>query len=815
MRLKKPSAVARVCALVFVVVVSAMALVAVPALALPEGRHYELVSPPYKAGYGVAEALEAAASDGESVAFLSQGVFAGAPTDQVGNAYVARRGASEWQTTSLEPPATMAPSGIPVDFTPTLDSILWRGTLAPNGGTAEYESPETVFLRHLTGTADVQENWQVAGRVVETLDKKHFKPAYIGASPDFCHILFIEEGGGQLVSAAVGTEAEVYDLSTGCGDEPVSLGVVGLNNQGKVLDSYCKERIGGFHILEPEGAGQNEVHPFNAIADGGREVFFSDFVEPSERGAGCTAGTTVAAPGNPAQVFVRLDGSRTVEVSRPLEAGAFGGCEKGGVPGEVPCKGASKRAPALFWGASEDGSKVFFTTPAPLTGEGDETNNLYMATIGCPGGMAEGCEVTQRQVTSLTRVSQASLVGGGAGVQGVVKIAPDGSHVYFVARGVLSEERGVEGAVAVKGADNMYVYDSTSGRVAFIADLCSGSGLSGGVADGRCPSSLESKGPGGRVGGEARNDVGLWKGEEGNGQPEAKVNVCGMPSTGECGGVRETGRFLVFSTYAQLIGHGLQADTDNAKDVYRYDAQAGALDRVSLGEEGHVANGNCNDAAAGAGGVEVSCDAEVVSPIGSRSTVDTVHAQLEMDNRAISEDGSRIVFRSTAPLSVDATNGLVNVYEWHQEPGWGEGRVSLVSSGTSQTADSGAVITPSGGDIFFVTSQGLVPRDTDGQADVYDARLGAGFPPVPEEPQPCSGDACQGPLTDPAALLVPGTVSQAPGGNFAAPAVTVTVAAKKAKPPKRKAKTKKRRKRSGRASGHTRRAVGSAGRSGR
>jgi hypothetical protein len=85
--------------------------------------------------------------------------------------------------------------------------------------------------------------------------------------------------------------------------------------------------------------------------------------------------------------------------------------------------------------------------------------------------------------------------------------------------------------------------------------------------------------------------------------------------------------------------------------------------------------------------------------------------------------------------------------------------------------------------VFFTTVQGLAPQDGDGQYDVYDARMEPGFPPVPTEAEQCAGEACHGPLTNPAPLLVPGSVSQAPGGNFAAPApespVSVTKAATK------------------------------------
>ena len=101
--------------------------------------------------------------------------------------------------------------------------------------------------------------------------------------------------------------------------------------------------------------------------------------------------------------------------------------------------------------------------------------------------------------------------------------------------------------------------------------------------------------------------------------------------------------------------------------------------------------------------------------------------QYEMNNRAISEDGSRIVFTSAEPLSPDATNGSVNAYEWHAGPGGG-GSVSLVSTGSDPQGVEDVVISPDGSSVFFITAQGLVPQDTDGAPDVYDARSGGRIP---------------------------------------------------------------------------------------
>ena len=72
----------------------------------------------------------------------------------------------------------------------------------------------------------------------------------------------------------------------------------------------------------------------------------------------------------------------------------------------------------------------------------------------------------------------------------------DGSHVYFVAKSVLTTQPNAEGQEAQLGADNMYVYerDSTypAGHTAFVTMLCSGESLSGVVIDSQCSSATTS-----------------------------------------------------------------------------------------------------------------------------------------------------------------------------------------------------------------------------------------------------------------------------------------------------------------------------------
>jgi hypothetical protein len=728
------------------------------ALALSGGRVYEMVSPVYKGGYGALR-IEAVAPDGDSVAFYSPGAFNGASAGPEIFDYFARRDAlSGWSTEPFMLPTTVMPDVISRDVSSTLDSTLATGKRGPNSEAAYQEGLEQDVWLHSPGSGDTNTTWTSAGVVLKALNETPFNVAYLGGSADLCHLFFGLAGTSLLLQASEATnpKGQIYELDRGCAGGQSSLRVVGLNNSGKLIAPTCLVGLGTEEYTEGFPS-VGKASAFNAVAGGGSEVFFESGV-----GSACV----------PHQLFVRLGGVKTLEVSRPLVGGCVG--EVGDVSGEVPCAGAASRASANFVGASEDGSKVLFTTKAPLVGT-DATNNLYMAGIGCPAG-EPGCDVAGREVTSLTDVSADLNVGGSAEVQGAVRVASDGSRVYFVARGDLLSATQLktlerEGRlVPYVGADNLYVYD-TVGGVAFVADLCSGSGHSGIIPDQSCPSALEG-------GSTAKSDTALWD------SGDVQANSC-RPGRSAC----EPGRFLVFSTYARLVA----SDTNEGKDVYRYDADTGALVRVSGGEGGYHSNGNCEGSDSHGG-----CDASIAEGQWGGS----VRFQYEMGNRAVSEDGSRIVFTTVEPLSPRASNGRANVYEWHHASGGGEGTVSLISSGSGEPVEN-VVISPEGTDIFFMTTEGLVSQDTDGTPDIYDARLNGGFPSPPTTAAPCKGDACQGPLTNPAPLLIPGSVSQEAGGNFT-PAKTAPVKAKKSKAVSKKKHTRTRKPKRARHAVHAR-----------
>jgi hypothetical protein len=117
-----------------------------------------------------------------------------------------------------------------------------------------------------------------------------------------------------------------------------------------------------------------------------------------------------------------------------------------------------------------------------------------------------------------------------------------------------------------------------------------------------------------------------------------------------------------------------------------------------------------------------------------------------------------------------------NVYEY--EPGGlggcagTGGCIGLISSGTSARESAFLDASTSGNDVFLLTAQPLVPEDTDGNFDVYDAHLCESAAPcvthAAATPSACEregGEACQT-YTPPPAFGAPGTATITGSSNL-------------------------------------------------
>lgn len=107
----------------------------------------------------------------------------------------------------------------------------------------------------------------------------------------------------------------------------------------------------------------------------------------------------------------------------------------------------------------------------------------------------------------------------------------------------------------------------------------------------------------------------------------------------------------------------------------------------------------------------------------------------------LSDDG-RLIFVTSERLLPEDTNGMDDVYTYK------DGRLDLVSSGRATSDVRFADATADGTRIYFITRAQLSGWDTDTKADLYVARLGAGLPEPELRPEePCVGDDCQAPST--------------------------------------------------------------------
>jgi hypothetical protein len=252
--------------------------------------------------------------------------------------------------------------------------------------------------------------------------------------------------------------------------------------------------------------------------------------------------------------------------------------------------------------------------------------------------------------------------------------------------------------------------------------------------------------------------------------------------------VTPDGEHLAFLSLASVTGYDnvdVNSDSPDA-ELFVYDAGNG---RVSC----------------------VSCNPSGAQPVGA-TTVPS-GSLIGHIPRFISDDGRRVFFSSKDVLLPADTNGMQNVYEYE------DGSLHIISSGTGEEISTFSDASANGDDLFFTTRVQLVPEDTDNSSDMYDARVGGGFP-APVSSQSCAGESCRGPLSSPPAPLGIDTEVDGPAPEtLAAPApktaphkAKVKRAAHKAKHRKtaRKSKKGRRGRHRGKHASHKRRRTGRA-----
>jgi hypothetical protein len=702
---------------------------------LPDGRAYEMVTPVQKNGsligdvfYGKPPVVSEAGSrvialdiqcfapaescdanrgeNGEPVEFTRTTAEPGHP--------------AEWKTTALAPPATQFSENTP-----------WL--LSANEGTALFSMPtgpaqeDEWYSRSLTGSfAAIGPATPPRSTGVQSFSYSETK-----ATADLSHLVWENKGPYWPFDETKGGYS-AYEYAGAGNREPLLVGVAGKTDRQEQI-STCGTSLGG-------GKGDN----WNDLSADGRIVYFT-----AEGIASCPAGAEVSPQAPPVnELYARVDGelldAHTVAVSQPdaPQAAAENSPDESCTSQE--CKEDITKEEnwreAQFVGASADGTIVFFLDAQKLTDgaiQGTDANRVSGVSNGCSVS-GNACnlylyDMNEPAGHGLIDVSGTEISGESPRVQGVVATSADGSHVYFVAQGVLTVAPNNQGQSARSGRDNLYVYERDSsyptGHTAFIASL-----------PGSTQAELESS--------------------------SRKANV------------NPDGRFLVFESSADLTPDDTRSASGvGGAQIFRYDAASGELVRVSIGENGFDDDGN-----AGLG------EATIVRPSEGQ-------AGPGRGDPTMSDDGSYVFFQSPIGLTPHALDDVVighsgryyteyaqNVYEYHA------GHVYLISDGhdtSNASTPCGIRVTASavcllgadatGANVFFMTADRLVPADTDTQVDIYDARIcepAGGDPCIPPEPAalpPCLGEACHGIPTATPSLLAPGSAAFDGEGNLTPP----------------------------------------------
>jgi len=188
------------------------------------------------------------------------------------------------------------------------------------------------------------------------------------------------------------------------------------------------------------------------------------------------------------------------------------------------------------------------------------------------------------------------------------------------------------------------------------------------------------------------------------------------------------GTRLAFLATAPLSGYDNTDQLDGQPDsqVYLYDALAETLICVSCNPTGARPRGPSSLPGTRANGAAPG-STEAYRP------------------RALSSDGRRLFFDSADDLALGDTNHQLDAYEW-EAAGSGDctragGCLALLSSGKDPAPSSFLDASADGIDAFFLTERSLIGADP-GSLDLYDARVGGGFPSPPAKIA-CEGDACQ------------------------------------------------------------------------
>ncbi|HEX3391720.1 MAG TPA: NHL repeat-containing protein, partial [Solirubrobacteraceae bacterium] len=425
-------------------------------LALPDGRSWELVTPPDAHGAALfpigGEGLVQAASDGSGIAYLaSYPVEPGAQGFAVLAQVLARRGAAGWSSTDVMV-SHDTPTGVTVGngheyrfFSEDLAAAIVEplGPFSPPMSEGLLEaSPEpterTPYLRHDT--------------TCQTTPATCYEPLVVGG----------EEGDVSPSGTKFGGSAatSVVGLAKFAGATPDAAHVIVSSSVG---------------LTEHPSAPGGGLYGWSAASPGGERLGLVS-VLPKEEG-GQAAPVYELGGGSVARHAISNDGSRVVFTARPPGEGPHlyvrDMVKRQTIRLDVPEAGMPAGAEGVFQTASVDGSKVFFTNVSSLV-KGAGLDDLYECELVEVEQAAEN--KLKCVLSDLTPIPAAGQPGAGqpAEVQGVLGASEDGGYVYFVANGVQAPGAtpgNCAGTSTPKEGETCNLYVRHAGATSFIATL--------------------------------------------------------------------------------------------------------------------------------------------------------------------------------------------------------------------------------------------------------------------------------------------------------------------------------------------------------
>jgi hypothetical protein len=679
---------------------------------LPDGRAYEMVTPVSKGDaedmfgkltFGHAPVntdVGYSSEDGEHFLLLTEAALG--PFAVSGpNAYVFSRGESGWSFKSVESPSLGVQTVESIVFDPTDFSMVGIQDLltAPQGARLEGLVGEPGGPYTTIGGAETAVG---AGSPFEL----------VGASKNLSDLI-LQGADHELHLCTSGEEATEKELDSG------SDGLYQWSSSQRCLSlvDVKSGSAGGGRLISECGAGLGMVGvrsgvAHDAVSADGSRIFFTA-PEPGFEGrgqlsgAGCWNGGTNYTP----QLYMRVNGE-TIEVSQP--------------------EGATPKTtyPAIYVGASENGSRVFFMTRTELTKSAEDLHTeepeLYEYNVT---GSANAPNWWERKLVRISGGESEVAVGK---VLDVPAVSADGSAVYFNAEGNLA---------AGASAGGLYRYDTETGKTQYV-------GLPQGY-----PNRSSAK--------SGVDPLGRWY------ERETKELVAGLDLEAPYFTTRN-GQFLLYGPYR----YDAAGDGSTVCAMCNPDGSGPVPDASFIRSEVEREN------PAGGPTKGMTEDGECVF-------FDTAESLVPQDT-----NGELDVYEWEAPGAYGCK--LVSGGDGCQlKQGCTYLVSSGLAASNSYFLDSSAYVNSDGeviegGNIFFGTHAKLVPQDTDEEGDLYDARIGGGFANS-TGPGACEGDACDNPPPAPV-FQTPASVTVTGDGNLAgeqelnSPASTTKTTTKKTTP---------------------------------